>query len=375
MFPSLSTTLLPQSKNSYKHIHLTNKTLEPSASVPTKRIPQLNLTYSEKLHLLEPNAKLVGSTFDATHLDKFLKTHFSDYQKDFFLKKQAAADQKNQTLLTNKSKESCIFKSKPRFDPVPESFRDFFSKINEMALTPNTSIHLETGASSIEEKYSVVKTQRPKNEIMIENSNNQPISASSKLNDMKTLSKKRQEYSLWKKELADLTKKQRVMRNGFRSGAMNIDNPLKENSYYYKDASSERKQELETLEKNREKHKMMIFTTSKTNPRIEFFNSNNENEKKKSVFSPENKRNIDDWWVSKKKNPIFLDRLQNSKDRVFGKKEINDRSLERALYLKDQETRNKDYNIVSLNHYDVEVQPREFREFKEPRTKAFYFKS
>lgn len=51
----------------------------------------------------------------------------------------------------------------------------------------------------------------------------------------------RKEYSKWKKELANLTKAKRVLQSQFKSGAMNVDHPLNENSSFYSDMSQELK--------------------------------------------------------------------------------------------------------------------------------------
>lgn len=373
MLPSLHTS----KKKSHKLPQFTNKTFEPLPK--NKKLDPLVLTFPERMHLSEPNAKLSGWTFDAKHLDSFLQNHNTPQNNEYFLKKQRLIDQKNQTILSNKSKESCIFRSKPRFDPSPETFPEFFSEVNAMALTPEASVSNIEGFSSLKEKFNELNKKKPLEDKLLK-TEEFLCSADQKKKEMLRLKEQRQQYAHWKKELALLTKKRRVMHCGFRSGALNFDNPLIENSYYYQDLPEKALQKEKNKSLHEEKHQVFLENSLKTHQNIEFCNrnavwKNAKTAEVQSVFSPENKRNIDDFWKSKKKSSLFMERLQASKDRVFGKKEVNDKSFERAVYLRDMETRNKDYNIVSLNQYQVQLKPTDYRREKQERNQIFYFKN
>ena len=116
-----------------------------------------------KLKYIIPNGHLSGTTWDAKHLDSFLQDNTQNYKNEYFEKKRQLLDLKNQTLLTagtSKSKESCIFRSKPRFSNHPSGytlndFPQFFSDMNDMAITQNGSKpNKNTSLPTIEIAYS-----------------------------------------------------------------------------------------------------------------------------------------------------------------------------------------------------------------------------
>lgn len=110
-----------------------------------KKLKPLETTLPEKFRNEIPNGKFSGTTWDARHLDSFLKDNTPNYKVEYLEKKKQLLDLKNLTLLssgTSKSKESCVFVAKPRFTDglsgyPTNDFHQFFSDLNALAIMQN----------------------------------------------------------------------------------------------------------------------------------------------------------------------------------------------------------------------------------------------
>lgn len=348
----------------------------------------LDLTLQEKFKKIIPNGTLSGTTWDAYHLDSFLKTNTQNYKAEYFIKKKKLLENKNLTLLStgsNKSKESCIFRAKPRFtetcnDSSFNNFHQFYSELNALALTQADAnlIKIEN-LPTIEDAYAQKAQVKEFKDSKLEPVKFPPANLSTskeKRNELFDLQKNRKEYSKWKKELANLTKARRIVRNGFRSGALNFDHPLNNDSFYYKDVGQQLKKKNQIHILNQEKHRIYIDEHNKTNENIGFSNRNalNRSKSENKIYDEKNHKNIDDFWKCKKKNSIFTKRSKVSADRIFGT-ENEKYFLERAEFLKDADTRQKKYNIITHNTYEPEVDCKNFKKIRNKHLEDFYFKN
>ena len=355
----------------------------------TKLKPLQTTTIIDKFKNVIPNGKLSGQTWDAKHLDNFLRDNTPNYKQDYLEKKQILIDIKNQTLLsaaTNKSKESCIFRSKPRFsdnlaDYSPNNFPQFFSDLNTFAINEKNNCFTTKIASlpTIEDAYTRQAHIKEFNEERLE-----PVkfpipnitSSRERRKELYDFQINQREYSKWKKELANLTKKKRIVQNGFRSGALNIDNPLNDQSFYYNEISKKLKEKNDLLMMKEESHRKYIDEHNRTNENIAVDNRHAGNRVKTEniIFDEKTNKHVDDFWKVKRKNSSFSKRIKCSKDRVFGSENLN-YLLDRAVFLRDAETRTKKYNIVSNNYYEPEINPDNFKKMRNRSTADFYFKN
>ena len=354
-----------------------------------KKLKPLDLTLHEKFKYIIPNGKLSGSTWDAKHLDNFLQDNTRNYKFEYYQRKKEQLDNKNLTLLsagTAKSKENCIFHSKPRFtdnylDYTLNNFPQFFTELSSLALPQqkNNSLlkKIET-LPTIEDSYLHKAQMKEFDEKKLE-----PLqfpkstlsSSKEKRSELFDLQKNRKEYSKWKLELANLTKKKRILQNGFRSGAMNIDNPLNDQSFYYKEISQELKRKNDNLLLREEKHRNFLDGQNKTNENIGFSNRYAAERTKTediAIFDEKKHKNINDFWNVKKKNSVFANRNKGTGERVFGSENLN-YFLDRAVFLRDEDARQKKYNIVTLNYYDPEIKPDNFKKIRGKTSLDFDF--
>ena len=351
-----------------------------------KKLKPLETTLPEKFRNAVPNGKFSGTTWDARHLDSFLKDNTPNYKHEYLDRKQQLLDLKNQTLLssgTSKSKESCIFVAKPRFTDEPSGyptndFHQFFSDLNTLAITQNR--YRPINFPTIENAYK----EQAKNKNFDENKL-EPVqlpvkslsTSKDKQKELWDLQNNRKEYSKWKKELANLTKAKRVLQSQFKSGAMNVDHPLNENSFYYSDMSQELKKKNQSFQLREESHRKYIDEHIRTCENIKFDNRHAWDRMKTEIinFDLRKKKNIDDFWKVKKKNSMSLVRNTATNDRIFGTDDKKNQLLGRAMFLREMETRNKKYNIVSLNYYEPEIKSEAFKKARDKNSSDFYFKN
>ena len=198
-----------------------------------------------------------------------------------------------------------------------------------------------------------------------------------KRNELWDLQKNRQEYAKWKKELANLTKKKRLLQNDFRSGALNVDNPLEEQSFYYNEIGKEMKKKHELSSFKEENHRKYLDDHIKTSENIGFSHRHawNRTLEKLNDFDDLKKQNVDDFWKVKKKNSLYAVRNKRSKERIFGSEQNKTHLLGRAELLRERETHNRKYNIVTLNYYEPEIVEDAFLNRREKNYQDFYFKN
>lgn len=340
---------------------------------------------------ITPNLRYTSTTWDVRHLDKFLKKirggtlpeltfdenlneskeNVSNTKNVSQLKGISSVTQKNSNSLekskqslTNSEKESFYFRNQARLDPS-----DLKNKVLKLDNTYSSSNILAQNIKSLnKEKDDPInsfenKFEQVKNIKLFSWSNLSPkhenslLTSKERMDEIRKVKLEQKEYKEWKKNLNFLNKQNRIIKNGYRSGILNIDNPAIDDTFYYKAESEELKSLKLRKEKNEEKHRNYIDEHLRTNEQISFFNKNAKQRKSEFVNFPDiydvvKKRNISDFWQGRKK----VERSQHQTstyDNVFGR--TNEKTYYgRAKYLLEEDCKGKNWYIIgNVTRQDV----------------------
>jgi len=310
-----------------------------------------------------PNHKPTGITWDAKHLDKFITnpkygsmTTTSAASKQNTLAKELTTTMSGGSLKktslqgTLKSQASHYFKSGPRWTADREkAYLINFSKDFTIKEARNNTNNLVTNSKTdqprLEQYYTKEyggfdKTFDPsKLEFSIQGTS--LVSPQERRVQLQEIKQNQIEMLKWKEKKKEMSKKYRVYKNGFKSGILGLDNPTNDETLMYKEEHkviAEMKQNVKNIEARRLDQ---LKNLTKTNSLVEFYNRNFDiktTEPLNPIVSRNAKKSID---------MAHTNKWRNTTDRLFGQHEIS-HSVERANYLKSQETKGRNWDILSF---------------------------
>lgn len=347
-----------------------------------------------------PNLKYQSNTWDAKHLDKFLKNlSILKTEKESLLLKNNNENiisiterdtneiikplekvyststlykSCQKSLHTNSknslSKESHYFRAQPRFKEKKSNYElnnfiKSFSSTNYLAqegsiLLKSPKKVNKNSFNTFEEEYNhrlKTKTFDYSKLLPIVKDNN--ICASKiKLNELKEIKNNRDNFKNWKENLADMNKYNRIIKNSYRSGVLNLDHPLNNQTIYYKDEWEKLNKKMIRENSENEKYRKFILQHTQTNDNISFFNKNSKERNEKfdnfpDIYDQRKKKNISDYWIGKKK---IENKEKNMKtdQRIFGNF-VEKFYYGRAKHLLEEDNRGKNFNIIGNINSEV----------------------
>ena len=356
--------------NSFKEF--TKEYVEPTAVKhykPTETFRKLSIddnNMKTKMFKYVPNCTTVGNTWDAKHLDLFLTTSpwgqsSGTLKTQTLLENYAASLPQSRTSLPkaySTLKSSYYFRNSDRFGPEQNAIHNFTHKVCENNVNQLVT-NLPVQEDSLKNHYNkmLTRSQPPMETKALEFSikpdeSTLPHARRSQVEEMK---KSQQEFKKWKEANQLVTKRNRVYKAGFKSGILSLDNPLYDSTLIYKEEHDQMKARYEEKRKIEAKHREEVAYLSRTNPQVEFMNK----EAKLIDDVPEHKKYYLEKPITAHNGKVRVNMphtklLQDSQDRLFGA-ETHKYSLRRAEYLRSQELRGKNYDILSNVVNDVQL--------------------
>jgi hypothetical protein len=265
----------------------------------------------------QPNAHLEGNSFDASHLSAF--------------------------ILNSKFSQP-VFSHKPIIGTaagISGSYQSHNSNISSM--------------NSFNDKPSFVFISQDRSRNMIDFPSNYSNLNPLVLPDLKN---KGHIFEIDKlKEKEQKTRRDRLIKNAYKSGILNIDNPLNDESRVYHQEHEIFKKREEYLTISKDRQAKMIAKYSNTNPTIEFFNKRHS----LGVLTKEKEKieKITPNWT-RKAHPTedFLERRKDTHTRVFSV-EPGNYNLQRAMFLREKDVGKKDYTLINETPNKLELRHRE----------------
>lgn len=154
-----------------------------------------------------------------------------------------------------------------------------------------------------------------------------------KLRDLREIKRKIQEFQQEKSKFLIKNKTFRVLKGGFKSGVLSVDNPENPFTVLYKEEFNENIRKINKKMAFSARHRAKIEDLTKTNENIAFFNKNYK----------ENSKQEERMWDHKKATPDFVVRTRDSKQRIFGE---NKGETTRRNWLREIEHR--EVNIINF---------------------------
>lgn len=355
----------------------------------------------------EPNYKLKGTTFDCQHLNRFLsKSEYcrplikSDNYNNYISGIDSARSSnpiindnslisenpinlsKFSNLLTNpnpnskkltnnnssmlsSNQEKSIFIRNLSY-PRLNDFSEHFSKLNPL-VSPPSKINKNPDFTFLNAGTTSLK----KNNLI--DSANLDISCVNSKEYRKLVTEyldtQRSEQENKKNKIL-MTKQNRILKNDYKSGILNVDSPQNEESFLYTDESKYLKTNETRIHEIKKRRENLLAEKTSSNEKILF--SNNFTLKKKIELpsynpnnnSPSNNMNIQDekdefrWKRKKYHTETFDDKKNNTHDHIFSMEQPK-YSLERAKYLREKDVGFRDYNIIAETDNSIEIRRRE----------------
>jgi len=313
-----------------------------------------------------PNFSTVSTTWDVRHLDKFLQksewaqnspsnnaTQISRLMSELSPKGSPKASSfqspKKSIRGPQNLHESFFIRNEPRDAYVPQReylhkiYKDFATKgpkndINTLVLMTGTDVDV------LDKQYHPVlspygKTFDP-SKLEPHKQSNEFMSPKQRREQIEEVKNNQNEYDKWSKKIKELTKMQRVYKNGFRSGILGLDNPISTGTALYKEENEKYLERVKASEFIENKRKQELNRKVGSNATIEFFNRN---------FNPEEVKPPHQIVEGNRKKHVELSHVEvwkDSKSRLFG--DITEKSSEkRKNYLMEQDTRGRKWDIIS----------------------------
>ncbi|EAR86673.1 hypothetical protein TTHERM_00041580 (macronuclear) [Tetrahymena thermophila SB210] len=219
---------------------------------------------------------------------------------------------------------------------------------------------------------------------------NQPVTLmtpAQKLDQLLNLKSEQKDFQNWKSEYAKMNKKYRVHKGMYPSGILQVDNPNNFESQLYSDEAKKEYLQQVRKEQFKDLHKDRLANLQRTNPQIEFLNNYSQRvfpnkdyddkvkapqlnasqykfqhqydslaEVKNSsqIFNNTQRERLTPNWNSKRPVTTNLGSQGiDTGDRLFGA-EAQNYSLVRAKYLREQDTKNRNFNIISYADNKIE---------------------
>ncbi|CAD8170216.1 unnamed protein product [Paramecium octaurelia] len=318
--------------------------MEQEAQTKTvKMMPsvQSGLSKSTNQPLIEENqSSLTGSSWDAKHLDTFLK--HSKYSS-----MRQTQDLDNQAVLVGSGQNQSFFfrRQQPRIIPEYIDYLNM-SKINHIVSDHpvNHSQEVITKRLEVPEKNYEQQNLALSQVITLKK-------PSGYLAELKETQEQQKKYHQWREEFSEANKAYRKIRQAYKSGIIGIDNPTIENSELYKEENQKYKQKQESRIIHSINRQQSLEKYQRANPNIEFDNRKYDdsltqiNHTRKLGQYPYQTFEMDSKWMHKR----TINPGQNTQQRLFGGVEKISRAASlRAENIKNQELRGRDYNCICL---------------------------
>lgn len=324
--------------------------------VATKTINQTNV-HEESKYI--PNFTTTGKTWDVRHLDKFLNTSAwaqnspanspRAHRATDFSSGSPISGFKSMSPKGNTLKASFFMSNDPRDSKIQQKeymlniFRDFGSKgvrtdINTLALMSETDPqitqnHYSGYFSPYEKKFDPSKLEFA----------NQPspfMTPKQRQEQVQDIKANQAEFEKWNGRIKELTKRNRVYKNGYKSGILGVDGPLNSHTLMFREENDKfltKQKDTETIENRRKKQ---LDTWTGSNSAVEFLNRKfNEDDVKppKTMVEKNVKRHVD---------LPHVEAWKDSRARLFG--EVNEKvSEQRRNHLIEMDNRGRNWNIIT----------------------------
>ncbi|CAD8094011.1 unnamed protein product [Paramecium primaurelia] len=302
---------------------------------------QSGLSKSTNQPMIDENqSSLTGNSWDAKHLDTFLKqSKYSSIRQ--------TQDLDNQTNFIGSGQNQSFLFRRQQSRIIPE-YIDYLnmSKINHIVSDHpvNNSQEVITKRLEVPQKNydqqnlalsQVITLKKP----------------SGYLAELKETQEQQKKFHQWREEFSEANKAYRKIRQAYKSGIIGIDNPTIENSELYKEDHQKYKQKQESRIIHSINRQKSLEKYSSANPNIEFDNKKYDdslsqiNQTRKLGQYPYQTFEMDYKWMHKK----TINPCQNTQQRLFGGiNKISRAASLRAENIKNQELRGRDYNCISL---------------------------
>lgn len=318
----------------------------------------------------EANFTPSGSTWDAKHMDNFLSStkwgnNTGTVVPVTHLKKlsiQLDTPRRN-TLTPIKGQEQSarFFKTGPRpsvekepayLQKVITNFTMKEAKNFTNSLVADTKVDPEKTKKHYEKEFGILEKTFDPSKLEYSDQPIRLVTPQQKRIQLVEVKKNQVEMGKWRERKAEVAKKLRVYRGGYRSGILGVDTPMNEGTMLYKDEYEKIKDMKEKSIKIERRRLGQLTETSKSNSMLEFFNKNFD----KTTALPAPK--IVD--KNRRKTPDLPHaQWKNSADRLFHQPSEKRYSVERAKHLREQETKGRDWNFLGFtnNTIDIKVCP------------------
>lgn len=292
------------------------KIKNPTLSSPLQSSSSLKESLTQKLSQFysQPNAQLFGNSFDASHLSAFILN--SKYSKPTFSYKPIAGP----AAAVSGSHNSNNISSIKSFNEKPSSF----------FISPDRNQHPIDFPSNYSNLNPLVLPD---------------LSNKGHIVDIDKL-----------KEREAKVRRDRLIKNAYKSGILNIDNPLNDESRVYKQEHEIFKKRQEYLNISKDRQAKMIAKYSETNQAIEFFNKRHS---EKAIKMERIEDKITPNWSRKAHpNEDFLEKRKDTHTRVFSVEPVK-YSLQRAYFLREKDVGKKDYSLIGETSNKLDLRQRE----------------
>lgn len=228
-------------------------------------------------------------------------------------------------------KNIAIFTNLLENNETPLSFSDRYHDINHLVTLNQKDLQK---AGEFYEHFIEFKERIPNNVMKNYCENKERLmSAKDKLQEMAQTKEKLQKNHENKEEFMKKNKKFRIIKKGYKSGIINVDNPENIHTQLYKEELCEIQTKNQLKNELKQKHEKIVEDCTKTSAEIPFFNKNYKENMFKSLAKAKKKHNIE-----------FFQKYGDSKQRIFGE---NPGKYNKIKWLREKEER--EFNIVSLN--------------------------
>jgi hypothetical protein len=322
-------------------------------------------TTKNTLFKFQPNTNTHGSTWDAKHLDNFINASpwgkglqsvalNSDTLSPTFKGRLRSSIAEDQTKLRG----SHFFHNGPKLEDNYK-VKDFSYKLpsnryNQMVSNSPPKLPAENMKAFYDKNFVPKDQAFDRSKLLyasIELNGTLPTQRRAEMEESKQNQLK---YSEWKGKNMEINKKHRVFKNGYRSGIMGFDGPMNDQTQIYKEDHDILTTTLVNKRKIEDRHLRDLEKTTRTTAEIEF-----HNKAAKDLETPEKLKAALAMPIAHHNGKIhvkeeFVKKWSDTQNRLFGA-EVDKYSLPRAAYLRNQELRGRNADILSNCKNDVEL--------------------
>ncbi|CAD8103105.1 unnamed protein product [Paramecium sonneborni] len=304
---------------------------------------QAQTKQSQTPQALDGSIKMLGNTWDAQHLGKFLQ--HSQFAQLGARTMKMGDTQQNMTM----KNQSFYFRSQQ-----PRLIEDNVDYLHQHPINHLITQHpLQSTSQSFLKKKLLQIPEKQFDETKI-NYQTQPELKRPEdyRKDLQEAKSNQVKYHQWRSQFQDVNKAYKKAKLGFKSGLYALDNPNNEQTELYREEHEKLKKQDEHKTTQHFKRFKSLERFNCSNPSIEFDNvrhiKNQPNPEDpllhQGQFPSKNFEMHKDWMKKRSGNSNF-----DTQNRIFGKTD-NDRKVNtfRAQYLKDQEMRGREYNAITL---------------------------